>query len=61
MNFIFRQPMDFSIILVGGHELRKSVLTVSTKHAKMMFLCTAAHTLLPADTYLTHCEFILPF
>lgn len=54
MNFIFRQPMDFSIILVGGHELRKSVLTVSTKHAKMMFL-------LPADTYLTHCEFISPF
>lgn len=37
MNFIFRQPMDFSIILVGGHALRKSVLNVSTKHVKMIF------------------------
>lgn len=30
--------MDFSIILVGGHALRKSVLTISTKHVKMIFL-----------------------
>lgn len=29
--------MDFSIILVGGHALRKSVLNVSTKHVKMIF------------------------
>lgn len=52
MNFIFRQPMDFSIILVGGHELRKSVLTVSTKHAKIMFLCTAALTLCYQQTHI---------
>lgn len=60
MNFIFRQPMDFSIILVGGHALRKSVLTVSTEHVKMIFFCTAVLTLglLWADTCLTHLEFI---
>lgn len=41
MNFIFRQPMDFPIILVGGHALRKSVLTVSTKTCEkdFFFLC----------------------
>lgn len=52
--------MDFSIILVGGHALRKSVLTVSTKHVKMIFFCAAvlALGLLWADTYLTHLEFV---
>ena len=55
MNFIFRQAMDFSIILVGGHALRKSVLTVSTKHVKMIFFVPpSSHS----DTYLTHLEFI---